>query len=78
MGNYGIVKMTDKPSVFISYNHGSTSLVTELVKRLDGFADVHWDRNVGPWGSFTEFMNSIRNQDFAVLIVSDAYLRSLA
>ena len=70
--------MTDKPSVFISYNHGSASLVTELVKRLDDFADVHWDRNVGAWGSFTEFMNTIRNQDFAVLIVSDAYLRSLA
>ena len=68
----------DKPSVFISYNHNSSRFVEELVHRLDGFADVHWDKNVGPWGSFHEFMNSIRGQDYAVLIISDRYLKSHA
>lgn len=50
--------------------------MNELVKRLDGIADVHWDKNVGLWESFTNFMNTIRSQDYAVLIISDAYLRS--
>ena len=70
--------MTEKPSVFISYNHSSAALVTEMVKKLGGIADVHWDHNVGPWESFSDFMNTIRKQDFAVLIVSDSYLRSKA
>lgn len=71
--------MNKKPSIFISYKHNSSSsLVNELVKRLDGIADVHWDQNVGLWESFTNFMNTIRSQDYAVLIISDDYLKSSA
>ena len=66
----------DKPSVFISYNHNSKNFVDELINRLDGFADVHWDQNVGQWESFQKFMNTIRSQDYAVMIISDNYLHS--
>lgn len=70
--------MVEKPSVFISYNHSSRALVTEIVKKLDGIAYVHWDQNVGPWESFSQFMSTIRKQDYAVLIISDSYLRTEA
>lgn len=70
--------MKKKPSVFISYNHDSRAVVEELVERLEDVADVHWDNNLGPWESFSSFMDTIRNQDFAVLIISDAYLKSKA
>lgn len=33
-------------------------------------------RDIGPWKSIREFMESIRRQDYAVLIVSDFYLKS--
>lgn len=68
----------EKPSVFISYNQSSVKFVTEIVKRLDGIADVHWDQNVGPLESFSTFMNTIRKQDYAILITSDLYLKSSA
>lgn len=71
-------QISEKPSVFISYNHGSRIVVEQIVNRLYNFADVHWDQNLGPWESFTSFMNTIRKQDFAVLIISDAYLKSMA
>ena len=69
--------MDNKPSVFISYNHGSNSLVENLVSRLLEIANVHWDKNLCPYESFTKFMKTIRKQDFVVLVVSDRYLRSI-
>lgn len=69
-----------KPSVFVSYNWDSSNkLAEELQNKLTPFADVKRDKkSVKAWGDLTEFMNSIRDQDFAVLIISDAYLKSEA
>ena len=72
------IQMHDKPSIFISYNHGSTKIVERLVSEISPYADAHWDNNVGPWESFKAFMDTIRKQDYAVLIISDAYLKSKA
>lgn len=70
-------KLTSRPSVFISYNWGSDDIADELQIKLKPFADVKRDKtSVRPWGNLPEFMDSIREQDFAVLIISDAYLRS--
>ena len=33
-------------------------------------------RDIGPWKSIRDFMKGIRQQDYAVLIVSDLYLKS--
>ena len=73
-------KITDKkPAVFISYNWGSDKIADEIEMRLKPFADVKRDKSsVRPWGDLQEFMSSIRDQDFAVLIISDAYLKSEA
>lgn len=71
-------RQSDKPSVFISYNHKSKAIVEELVEVLDPFADIHWDENVKPWDSFKCFMDTIRKQDHAVMVISDLYLKSKA
>ncbi len=73
-------RSTDKkPTVFISYNWGSVKIAEELETRLTPYADVKRDKtSVKPWGDLQGFMRSIRDQDFAVLVISDAYLRSEA
>ena len=70
---------SERPTVFISYNQGSASdFVNELEKRLAICADVKRDKTtMDPWDSFSEFMRSIRKQDFAVLVITDAYLKSI-
>ena len=66
-----------KNTVFISYNWGSEKIADELEKRLETYAEVKRDKtNLEPWGDIVTFMKSIRYQDFAVLVISDAYLKS--
>ena len=69
----------ERQTVFISYNQGSASdFVDELEKRLAICADVKRDKTtMDSWDSFSEFMRSIRKQDFAVLVITDAYLKSI-
>lgn len=71
--------MRKKPTVFISYNWGNKKLAEQLENCLQPHANVKRDdTSVQPWGDLQSFMKSIRNQDFAVLIISDAYLKSEA
>ncbi len=67
-----------KPTVFLSYNWDSSNKVADDIEmRLNPYANVKRDKkSVGAWGDLTNFMKSIRHQDFAVLIISDAYLKS--
>lgn len=70
---------TRKPTVFISYNWGSDNIAGEIEAKLSPYAEVKRDKKtVHPWGNLKVFMGSIRDQDFAVLIISDAYLKSEA
>lgn len=66
------------PTVFFSYCHRDSSVYADsLEKALVGKAVVKRDKNeVDSWESFREFMDSIREQDFAVLFISDGYLKS--
>ena len=69
--------MSDKPTVFISYNWGSDLAATFLERSLDGIAEVRRDKkNIRPWGDIKAFMRSIKEQDLAVLVLSDSYLTS--
>lgn len=71
--------MIVKPTVFISYNWGSEDIATTIENRLEPIADVRRDKSsVKHWQSLTEFMKTIRNNDLVVLIISDAYLKSVA
>ena len=67
------------PTVFISYNWSDSDFVDCIEKSLTGKAEVVRDKkNIPAWGSITNFMKKIRQQDFAVLVISDEYLKSSA
>lgn len=70
----------ERPTVFISYNQASAgSFVDSLQECLKSCATVVRDKtSMGDWESFTSFMKSIRKQDFAVLVITPEYLRSMA
>ena len=71
----------NSPTVFISYNNKQSAFVNDLELKLKRVAKIirytHSDATgVGPWENFHEFMKRIRQQDFAVLIISEDYLKS--
>ena len=69
----------DRPTVFISFNNKSKDFVDSLYSRLSTEANImRYEEKVLAWGSFIDFMNTIKEQDFAVLVISDAYLKSYA
>ena len=76
MGNSSDNRML--PTIFVSYNWGSTKFVDEIDAALERKALLHRDtKKIGPWDSISEFMDTIRDQDFAILVVSDEYLKSV-
>lgn len=64
--------------VFVSYNQKTGSDFTDaLEQKLEGKAIVVRDKSgIESWGSISDFMNSIREQDFAVAVITDEYLKS--
>ena len=69
----------DIPSVFVSYNHSSSDFVDKIEKSLAGICNIKRDKNeIGDWGSISDFMKTIRKEDFAVLVITDKYLKSTA
>ena len=71
--------LVSTPTVFISYNWGKQTLVDEIQKCIGCFATIKRDVNeLGFGDNITEFMNTIREEDFALIVISDAYLKSEA
>lgn len=67
------------PTIFISYNWGKKTLVDEIQKCIGRFAIIKRDvSELGFGDNITEFMNTIRYEDFALIVISDAYLKSEA
>ena len=66
------------PAIFLSYNQKSgNDLADKIEKEMQGKAIIRRDKkDVDVWDSITNFMNSIREQDFAILVISDEYLKS--
>ena len=66
-------------TIFLSYNWHDGETANRIDKHLSGLLGVTVKRDVrdiGPWKSIRKFMEGIRQQDYAVLIVSDLYLKS--
>ena len=68
------------PTVFISYNQKSSeTCANKIEKALNGKAIVQRDTSsIGTWDDIYRFMDTIRDQDFAILLITDEYLKSLA
>lgn len=67
------------PTVFVSFNNKSVDFVDCLDKKISPKSTViRYEAEVGDWESFESFMDSIKQRDFAVLVISDEYLKSNA
>ena len=66
------------PHLFLSYSWNDSELADRIDGELSSYGfDVKRDiRDIGSWKSIKEFMSSIRNQDYAVIIISSSYLKS--
>jgi len=67
-----------RPTVFISYCWDDSHIADEIEQsNLKEYVDFSRDtKNIGSWDSISEFMKSINNHDYAVLVISDKYLKS--
>lgn len=69
----------DSKTIFLSYNWHDGEIADKIDKHLSRISGVSVKRDVrdiGTWKSIRKFMKSIRQQDYAVLIISDLYLKS--
>ena len=65
-------------SLFISYNREQKNFADKIESSVRTVCPVLRDTNdITPWGSIEEFMNRIRQADYAVLLISDEYLKSI-
>lgn len=81
LGNLGMtigdVIMNPK-TIFLSYAHSEKPIAERLYTLLKncGYNVKRDVNNVRPWGGIKDFMNSIRIQDYVVVLVSNSYLHS--
>ena len=66
-----------KKTIFLSYAHADEEDADQIDECLQNLGyDVKRDvRDVKHWGDLRAFMQSIRKEDYVVLLVSDTYLR---
>lgn len=65
-------------SLFISYNREQKDFADKIETSVCKVCPVLRDTNdIAPWGSIEEFMNRIRQAKYAVLLISDEYLKSV-
>lgn len=64
--------------LFLSYSWNDSELANTIDNELSGWGiDVKRDvRDIGSWRSLKEFMSSIKKQDYAVMIISQSFLKS--
>jgi|GEM_PF-4611710 len=65
-------------SVFISYNWAQKDYAEKIDNEISSYAEVIRDKtNVKSGDNLAEFMQRIRSADFALLLISDEYLKSI-
>lgn len=65
-------------SLFISYNREQKDFADKIESSVRSVCPILRDTNdIAPWGSIEEFMNRIRQAEYAVLLISDEYLKSI-
>lgn len=66
-------------NIFLSYSWKDEKKADEIDTFFSRIGvDIRRDRkSIEQWGNIREFMNSIQDSDYAILIISDAYLKSV-
>lgn len=72
------ISQNEKPTIFITYDWNETSdlFIDDLKKTITGVTFIIDKKNVSSWDSLTQFMNTIKEQDFVIQLLSDKYLKS--
>lgn len=75
-----IVQNEHLPTIFVSYNEASaTTFVNELKKQTIGQCKLFvYTDDLAAWEKLSAFMKTIRTKDFAVLVITEQYLKSEA
>ena len=69
--------ISDKPTLFISYNWKSKKLVNKIQNRIEELVTVKRDiYDLGYGDDINAFMDSITDQDYVLLVISEGYLHS--
>lgn len=69
----------DKTQVFLSYCWSDDDTANNIYDYLKNILDIeiHRDKiDIGTWGSIKEYMQSIPQMDYVILLISDSYLKS--
>lgn len=70
---------TTNPQIFLSYCWNDSNTADEIYNQLiiDSQITLHRDKlDIRHWGSIKEYMQSIPDMDYTILLISDAYLKS--
>ena len=70
---------TTNPQIFLSYCWNDSNTADEIYNQLtiDSRITLHRDKlDIRHWGSIKEYMQSIPEMDYTILLISDAYLKS--
>lgn len=68
-----------KAEVFLSYCWADEKIANEIYDNLIGCAQINLHRDtikIGQWESIKEYMQSITQMDYTILLISEAYLKS--
>lgn len=77
--NANTERESNDKTIFLSYNWHDGEIADRIdrhLSRIHGITVKRDVRDIGKWKSIRDFMKSIRQQDYAVVIVSDLYLKS--
>lgn len=72
--------MKQKFEIFLSYNWENETVAERIYIYLKSspMIKLHKDKiDINSWGSIKEYMNSIQNVDYTILLISDEYLKSI-
>ena len=68
-----------KAEVFLSYCWADEKIADEVYDNLIRCTQIKLHRDkleIGQWGSIKEYMQSIAQMDYTILLISEAYLKS--
>lgn len=68
-----------KVQVFLSYCWNNSNIADDIYNHFKGNQNIELHRDtidIGTWSSIKEYMQSIKNMDYTILLISDTYLKS--
>lgn len=68
-----------KVNIFLSYCWNDSNEANKIYDYFKNSQNIELHRDtidIGKWGSIKEYMQSISNMDYAILLISDSYLKS--